>query len=126
MNKIIYLILFLLTACQPLGELDDDVMEVSKSQWANMDTTKPYPFTVDYGQISCSLNEVEFYPYDTAYDESQVGLPLNRLAQIRAARADLKPTVEYSIKPNADLSEAIQMGLEHCKKVNAQLAKFNS
>ena len=79
-----------------------------------------------YGHITCSLNEVTYYPDDTINDESQVGLPLNKLAQHRQAESGIKATVPNAIKPNADLSEAIRMGLDRCKQTKAQLEKFRS
>jgi len=70
MNKPVYLILILLTACQPVQNIDDDFVQISKSQWTAVDNIKPYPFTVEYGEVACSMNEVYFFPNDTANDES--------------------------------------------------------
>ena len=66
------------------------------------------------------MNEVYFFPNDTVNDESQTGLPLNRLAQIKLKKDDIQPTVKNTIKTDADLSEAILMGLDICRKVNEQ------
>ena len=72
------------------------------------------------------MNEVYFYPDSTADDESQIGFPLNKLAQQRQDAIGMKPTVSNAIKPNADLSEAIRMGLDRCKQRKAQLENFRS
>ncbi|WP_201554480.1 hypothetical protein [Psychrobacter sp. 72-O-c] len=119
MNKAIYLIILLLTACQPIQDnkavIDDDI-EVSQSLWQTEGNVTPYPFTVDYGNIACTMNEVYFFPTDTANDESQIGLPINRLAEISLRQDKMKPAVANTIKPNADLSEVVQIGLGVCKK----------
>lgn len=125
------MILLSLTACQPInntvdGTGTDDAISVHDFYWALYDNVKPYPFTTKYGHITCSLNEVTYYPDDTINDESQVGLPLNKLAQRRQNESNMKPTVKNAIKPNADLSEAIKMGLDRCKQTKAQLEKFRS
>lgn len=125
MDKLICLILLTLTACQPI-QIDDDLIKVSQSEWAIMGNTNPYPFTAEYGEIACSMNEVYFFPTDTANDESQIGLPLNRLADDSLKRDNIKPTVANTIKANADLSEAVQVGLDVCNKVKSQIADFNS
>ncbi len=122
MNKLVFLTLLSLTACQPNEDTyidTDNDIEVSEVFWAANDNVKPYPFTTEYGDIACSMNEVYFYPDDSANDESQIGLPLNKLAEVRLKEAKLKPTVANAIKPHADLSEAIRMGLDHCKKVKS-------
>jgi hypothetical protein len=120
MNKPIYLIILLLTACQPIQDAEvfvDDDIAVNQSLWKIDGNTKPYPFTVKYGNIACTMNEVYFYPNDTANDESQVGLPINRLAEISLRRFNMKPTMANTIKPNADLSEVINIGLDVCEKM---------
>ncbi len=126
MNKSCFLILLLLTACQPVQGLDDDFIKVSSSQWVSMNTHAPYPFTAESGEIACSMNEVYFYPDDTANDESQIGWPLNDSAKASLEQDGLTPTVTNVIKPDADLAEAVQIGLDHCKKVESQVASFNS
>ncbi len=125
MNKLVFLTLLSLTACQPMQEIDDDFIKVSQTQWAAMNNINPFPFTVEYGEIACSSNEVYFFPNDTANDESLNGWPLNKLAETRLKEAKFKPTVANTIKPNADLSEAIRIGLDHCEKVRSQVASFN-
>ncbi len=128
MNKLI-LITLLLTACQPIDNTvndTDDFIRVDEFYWSTFGNVKPYPFTTQFGDIACSMNEVYFYPDDTADDEWQVGLPLNKLAQQRQDAIGMKPTVSNAIKPNADLSEAIRMGLDRCKQTKARLDKFRS
>ena len=129
MNKLIPMILLSLTACQPIDDTvsdTDDVIEVNDIYWSSYGNVEPYPFTTKYGHIACSLNEVTYYPDDTINDESQVGLPLNKLAQKRQDEIGMKPTVSNAIKPNADLSEVIRMGLDRCKQTKARLEKFRS
>ena len=108
----------LLIACQPV--LLDDTVSINKADWLSMNNDKPYPFTTDNGYIGCSMNEVYYFPNDTVNDESNNGLPLNKLAQIRLQREKITPNVENAIIPNADLSEAIRIGLDHCQKVQNQ------
>lgn len=124
MNKLIPMILLSLTACQPIDDTvsdTDDVIEVNDIYWSSYGNVEPYPFTTQYGHIACSLDEVTYYPDDTINDESLVGLPLNKLAQKRQDDSNVEPTVKNVIKPNADLSEAIRMGLERCKQVKQRL-----
>jgi hypothetical protein len=129
MNKLIPMILLSLTACQPIDDTvsdTDDVIEVNDIYWSSYGNVEPYPFTTQYGHIACSLDEVTYYPNDTINDESQVGLPLNKLAQQRQDDSNIEPTVKNAIKPNADLSEAIRMGLDRCKQVQQRLDKLRS
>ncbi len=88
-----------------------------------MNTHTPYPFTAEYGEIACSMNEVYFFPSDTANDESQIRLPINRLAQISLERDNMKPNVANTLKSNADLSELIKIDLDICEKVSLKLDK---
>ena len=125
MNKPIYLLTFLiLTACQPFQDYEtvDDFKPVNEALWVAEGNLKPYPFTVKYGNIACTMNAVYFFPDDTANDESQVGLALNRLAEDSLKKDNIQPTMTNTIKSNHDLSEAISIGLDICKKVKAQLA----
>lgn len=129
MNKIIPIILLSLTACQPIDNTvndTDDFIRVNELYWSTFGNVKPYPFTAQFGDIACSMNEVSFFPNNTANDESQIGLPLNKLAQQRQDAIGMKPTVSNAIKPNADLTEAIRMGLNRCKQRKAQLENFRS
>lgn len=129
MNKLIFMILLSLTACQPIADYDtdtDDDIAVFDIFWSSYGNVKPYPFTTKSGHIACSFNEVDFYPDDTANDESSIGWPLNKVAQDSLKSSGMKPNVENAIKPNADLSEAIRMGLDRCKQVQQRLDKFRS
>ena len=120
MKNIILLLPLLLIACQPV--FVDDTVSINKADWLAMNSDKPYPFTTDSGHIACSMNEVYYFPNDTVNDESNNGLPLNKLAQIRSQQEKITPNVENAIIPNADLSEAIRIGLDHCQKVQKQSA----
>lgn len=129
MNKLILMILLSLTACQPIDNTmndTDDFIRVNEFYWSTFGNVKPYPFTTQFGDIACSMNEVSFFPKNTADDESQVGLPLNKIAEQRQDESGIKSTVKNAIKPNADLSEAIRMGLDRCKQTKARLDKFRS
>ena len=129
MNRLIFMILLSLTACQPIADYDtdnDDDIAVFDIFWSSYGNVKPYPFTTKFGHIACSFNEVDFYPDDTANDESSIGWPLNKVAQDSLKSSGMKPNVENAIKPNADLSEAIRMGLDRCKQVQQRLDKFRS
>ena len=129
MNKLILMTLISLTACQPIDNTvndTDDFIRVNEFYWSTFGNVKPYPFTTEFGDIACSMNEVSFFPNNTADDESQVGLPLNKLAQQRQDEIGMKPTVSNAIKPNADLSEAIKMGLDRCKQTKVRLDKYRS
>lgn len=129
MNKLIFMILLSLTACQPIADYDtdtDDDIAVVDIFWSSYGNVKPYPFTTKSGHIACSFNEVDFYPDDTANDQSSIGWPLKKVAQDSLKSSGMKPNVENAIKPNADLSEAIRMGLDRCKQVQQRLDKFRS
>lgn len=115
MKNIILLFPLLLIACQPV--VLDDTVSINKADWLAMNSDKPYPFTTDSGNIACSMNEVYYFPNDTINNELSNGLPLNKLAQARSKQAEITPNVENAIIPNADLSEAIRIGLDHCQKV---------
>lgn len=86
--------------------------------WAvNHDT--PYPFTTS-GEISCVYypefgTEVYFEPAGYSEDSS-IGTPLNKAAAKSLKRDGMAPNVPYSIKNGADLSEAIEVGLEACNE----------
>ena len=127
MHRFIYLLLLLsLTACQPVQTDDifyDDDKSINKSLWTMEGNTTPYPFTVKYGNITCSMKKVYFYPNDTANDESQIGQPVNRLAQLSLERNNITSTVANTIKANADLSDVIKIGLNICKQVDLQFRK---
>lgn len=129
MKKLALIFFISLTACQPFDDIasdTDDDIEVSEVYWSSYGNVKPYPFTTSYGNIACSLNEVSFYPDDTANDESAIGFPLNKLAQIRQKASGVTANVENTIKRDADLSEAIRMGLDRCKQTDERLEKFKA
>lgn len=129
MNKLILTTLLSLTACQPIDNTvndTDDFIRVNEFYWSTFGNVKPYPFTTKDGYIACSMNEVSFFPNNTADDESQVGLPLNKIAEQRQDESGIKSTVKNAIKPNADLSEAIRMGLDRCKQRKSQLDNFRA
>ena len=129
MNKLTFMILLSLTACQPIADYDtdtDDDIAVVDIFWSSYGNVKPYPFTTKSGHIACSFNEVDFYPDDTANDASRIGWPLNKVAQDSLKANGMKPNVENAIKPNADLSEAIRMGLDRCEQVQQRLDEFRS
>lgn len=128
-NKYLLLIALILAGCQPIQDDEigtDDFVGVNKTLWMLEGNSKPYPFTAEHGEIACSMNEVYFFPADTANNESLNGTSLNRLAQIRSEQANLTPSVANTIKPSADLSEAITIGLDHCEKVKSRVASLNS
>ncbi|WP_259365211.1 hypothetical protein [Psychrobacter sp. GP33] len=114
-----------IVACTPaLKEQEDSYgagfITVNETLWA-VDHTKPYPFTVAYGEIVCGLPhrglgpQVYFMP-ENFTDESYIGTPLNQAAADSLERDGDRPNVPYSIKKGADLSEAIQIGLKVCKE----------
>lgn len=91
-------------------------VEVHEIFWA-ADHDTPYPFTTS-GEISCVYYpefgiEVYFEPVDYI-DESSIGTPLNKAAAKALKRDGMKPNVPYSIKEDADLSEALEVGLRVC------------
>ena len=123
MNKPIYLLIFLiLTACYPAvdDEVIDDFEAISEALWTIKGYADPYPFTVKFGNIACTMNEVYFFPNDTVNDASQMALPLNKLAQMKLKTENIQPTVKNTIKTDANLSEAIRIGLNICRKSNEQ------
>lgn len=84
--------------------------------WA-VDHNTPYPFTTS-GEISCVYypefgTEVYFEPVDYSKDSS-IGTPLNKAAVESLKRDGMEPNVPYSIKKDADLREAVEVGLELC------------
>lgn len=99
--------------------INGDTAMISEEIWQLMGL-KNYPFT-KAGDIACSLNAVEFYP-DTLKEES-VGLPLNKLAVDRQKSGNLIPNVENAIKTNAQLEEAIELGLKICSFNHENLIK---
>ena len=108
MKKLALIFFISLTACQPFDDIasdTDDDIEVSEVYWSSYGNVKPYPFTTSYGNIACSLNEVSFYPDDTANDESTIGFPLNKLAQIRQKASGVTANVENTITSSLKKAE---------------------
>lgn len=98
---------------------------VSETSWATT-YTHPYPFTVSEGEISCGVHpafgrEVYFEPKGHI-DESSIGIPLNKTAVDAISQRNLTVNVPYSIKDGADLSEAINIGLNVCDEQRDMLA----
>ena len=124
MNKLIFYSALLLTviACKPVPSEYDEYygagfISVDEALWPTEYAT-PYPFTVPYGEISCTSHpkfgrEVYFAPKSFT-DESYIGTPLNKATAEALKRYSDIPNVPYSIKKGADLSEAIQIGLKLC------------
>lgn len=117
-----------LVACTPAAQ--DDVLygsgfvEVKETTWLDK-YTRPYPFTVPSGEISCGSHpilgrEVYFEPKGFT-DESYIGTPLNKAAVESLKQAGMIPNVPYSIKKGADLSEAREIGLRVCDEQQAML-----
>ncbi|WP_298807378.1 hypothetical protein [uncultured Psychrobacter sp.] len=80
--------------------------------------TKPYPFSVASGEISCGSHpkfgrEVYFEP-EGFTNESYIGTPLNQAARNSLEQDNMASNVPYSIRAGADLSEAIKIGLQVC------------
>ncbi|MBH0086610.1 hypothetical protein I6E84_10315 [Psychrobacter sp. SCQQ22] len=70
------------------------------------------------GEISCGYNpgfgrKVYFEP-EGYIDESSIGTPLNKSAVDALKQTDMSTNVSYRIKENADLSDAVQIGLKVC------------
>ncbi len=86
--------------------------------WAT-DHNTSYPFTTS-GEISCVYypdfgTEVYFEPAGHN-DDSSIGTPLNNAATKALKRDGMTPNVPYGIKKGADLSEAVEVGLEACNQ----------
>ncbi len=99
---------------------------VDERTWGENYTT-PYPFTVPEGEISCGSHpafgrEVYFEPKGYT-DESYIGTPLNKSAVDSLNQANMSANVPYSIKENADLSDAIKAGLRVCDEFKDYLEK---
>lgn len=122
-RRLVSLIALLITACTPAQEeiQGSGFVEVNEVFWgANHDT--PYPFTTD-GEISCGVHPefgpaVYFEPIGFI-GESSIGTPLNKAAAESLKQAGLTPNVPYSIKKNADLNKAREIGLRMCKDIQS-------
>lgn len=115
---VITLIILSAVACTPVQDENhgSGFILVNETFWG-ADHNTPYPFTTD-GEISCGIHP-EFGP--TVYfepvgftDESDIGTPLNKAAAESLKQAGLTPNVPYSIKKDADLSDAREIGLKVC------------
>lgn len=112
-----------LAACSPAQDdsrkfVSGDVA-VHEVFWA-VDHNTPYPFTTS-GEISCVYypefgTEVYFEPAGYSKDSS-IGTPLNKAAAKSLEKDGMIPNVPYSIKKDADLSEAVDVGLKACGEV---------
>lgn len=107
-----------LAGCTPVQDENhgSGFVAVNKMFWG-ADHDKPYPFTTE-GEISCGIHpefgpDVYFEPTGFT-NESSIGTPLNKAAAESLKQAGLTPNVPYSIKKGADLSEAVEVGLEAC------------
>lgn len=105
-------------ACTPVQDENNGsgFILVNETFWG-ADYETPYPFTTD-GEISCGVHPefgpvVYFEPIGFT-DESSIGTPLNKAAAEALKQADLTPSVPYSIKKGANLSEAREVGLKVC------------
>lgn len=116
------IVLFSVTACTPSQDRSYASKFVSGNTvvhevfWG-VDHKTPYPFTTS-GEISCVYYpdfgiEVYFEPAGYSKDSS-IGTPLNKAAAESLKQAGLIPNVPHSIKKDADLSEAVQVGLRAC------------
>lgn len=112
-----------IAACTPAQDEKDKFVSgdvaVHEVFWA-ADHHTPYPFTTS-GEISCVYypgfgTEVYFEPVGYSKDSS-IGTPLNKAAAESLKQAGLVPNVPYSIKKDANLSEAREVGLSLCDKV---------
>ncbi|WP_352339387.1 hypothetical protein [Psychrobacter sp. 16-MNA-CIBAN-0192] len=123
------LTLLLITACAPTTPEYDEYygagyIGVNEALWPTEYAT-PYPFTVPYGEISCTSHpefgrEVYFAPKGFT-DESYIGTPLNKSAVDALNQANMSPNVPYSVKEGADLGEAIKAGLRVCDEYQERL-----
>ena len=98
-------------------EVNGDTIVVDEIRWKTAGLGN-YPFTVG-GDLACSNNSVEFYPH--SLHEQDIGLPLNQIARDSFRQDNLTPNVPNVIKPHADISQAIKLGLMICDFNNKQI-----
>lgn len=124
MKKGIFISLFLLlSACQRVEppepnitinnnkfEVNGDTIVVDEIRW-KWAKLGDYPFLIG-GDLACNNGSVEFYP--NSLHEQDIGLPLNQTAIDQFKQDNLIPNVPNVIKPNADLSQAVRLGLMIC------------
>lgn len=90
-------------------EVNGDTIIIDEIRWKGLDN---YPFAVG-GDLACNNGSVEFYP--NSLHEQDIGLPLNQIARDSFRQDNLTPNVPNNvIKPHADLSQAIKLGLMIC------------
>ena len=119
-----------LIACTPATNIDDSYgsgfVEVDEITWSEKNT-KPYPFTVASGEISCGshpkFGRTVYFESKGFTDESYVGTPLNKSAVNSMKLGRLTSNVPHGVKKGADLSEAVQIGLTVC---NEQQDRFEN
>lgn len=123
MRSLMMIIALLSVSACSLGTEDYDdsygsgYIDVNENEWAGK-YNAPYPFTVPDGEISCGIDPqfgrtVYFEPFGFT-DESYIGTPLNQAAVKTLKHANMLPNVPYSIKKDAKLSAAIEVGLRLC------------
>lgn len=97
---------------------------MDETQWS-LEHSSPYPFTVPYGEISCtshpSFGREVYYAPDGFTDESYIGTPLNKAAINSLKRDDMRSNVPYSIKTGADLTVVVDIGLKVCDEQEQKL-----
>lgn len=96
-------------------EVNGDTIIIDEIRWKGLGN---YPFTVG-GDLACNNGSVEFYP--NSLHEQDIGLPLNQIARDSFRQDNLTPNVPNVIKPHADLSQAIKLGLMICDFDNKQI-----
>lgn len=135
MKKGIFISLFLLlSACQRVEppepnitinnnkfEVNGDTIVVDEIRW-KWAKLGDYPFLIG-GDLACNNGSVEFYP--NSLHEQDIGLPLNQTAIDQFKQDNLIPNVPNVIKPNADLSQAVRLGLMICGFNNKQIKQAN-
>ena len=94
---------------------DTIVVDEIRWKWAKLGD---YPFLIG-GDLACNNGSVEFYP--NSLHEQDIGLPLNQTAIDQFKQDNLIPNVPNVIKPHADLSQAIKLGLMICDFNNKQI-----
>lgn len=101
----------------PYPKYNGDTLPINETSWQQLGYSD-YPF-LTYGDLACVNNEVYFYPADS-FNETAIGTPLNQQAANALATMQLKPTEKNAIKPGANLSQAIKVGLDICQYVERQ------
>lgn len=129
-NGVFISLILLLSACQRVEQLPPTItfnnskfevngttVTVNPIDW-KLTGMGDYPF-ITSGDLACSNNSVEFYPNEL--HETDIGLPLNKIAQDNFKQANLTPNVANVIKPQADLSQVVKLGLMICDFNNKQI-----